>query len=212
MSAQIESHRLLLRSMNAAVLEALLVGDLVTAGRLLECNFPADMSPHDFPLASRLDQLRRDTSVEPWLLRAMVERASGTVVGHVGFHTPPCPEHLASVAPDAVELGYSVHAPFRRVGYATEAVLALMHWAYAIHGQHCFFLSISPQNLASTAMAESLGFVTCGSHMDDEDGLEIQYLRRLETWPAEWFAKAAEYPRRLGDRSATYSTMAARSL
>ena len=180
--------------MGVPVLEALLVGDLVTAGRLLECNIPADMSPHDFPLASRLDQLRRDSSVEPWLLRAMIERVSGTVIGHIGFHTPPCPEYLASVAPDAVELGYSVHAPFRRQGYATEALLALMHWAYSLHDQRCFVLSISPQNVASTVMAESLGFVTCGSHIDVEDGLEIEYVRRLETWPPEWLAKAADQP------------------
>jgi ribosomal-protein-alanine N-acetyltransferase len=182
--------------MGVPVLEALLVGDLVTAGHLLECNIPADMSPHDFPLASRLDQLRRDSSVEPWLLRAMIERLSGTVIGHIGFHTPPCPEYLASVAPDAVELGYSVHAPFRQRGYATEAILALMHWAYSLHGQRCFVLSISPHNVASTVMAESLGFVTCGSHIDDEDGLEIEYVRRLETWPPEWLAKAAEYSER----------------
>ena len=186
MGAYIESRRLLLRPMGASVLEALLVGDLVTAGRLLECNFPADMSPHDFPLASRLDQLRRDSSVEPWLLRALIERASGIVIGHIGFHTPPRPEYLASVAPDAVELGYSVHAPFRRQGYATEATLALMQWAYSLHGQRCFFLSISPQNIASTAMAESLGFVMCGSHMDEVDGLEIEYVRRLVSWPTEW--------------------------
>ena len=200
MGAPIESRRLVLKPMGVPVLEALLVGDLVNASRLLECNIPADMSPHDFPLASRLDQLRRDSSVEPWLLRAMVERTSGTVIGHVGFHTPPCPEYLASVAPDAVELGYSVHAPFRRLGYATEAVLALMHWAYAIHGQRSFFLSISPQNLASTAMAESLGFVTCGSHMDDEDGLEVEYVRRLETWPVEWLTRAEELERAHGSK------------
>jgi RimJ/RimL family protein N-acetyltransferase len=171
--------------MGAPVLEALLDCDL-------NCSIPADMSPNDLPLASRLDQLRRDSTVEPWLLRAMVERVSGAMIGHIGFHTPPCPPYLASVAPDAVELGYSVHAPFRRQGYATEATLALMQWAYSLHGQRCFFLSISPQNMASTAMAESLGFVTCGSHMDEEDGLEIKYVRRLEAWPTDWLAKLAE--------------------
>ena len=121
----------------------------------------------------------------------MIDRVSGTLLGHIGFHTPPRPEYLATTAPDAVELGYTVHAPFRRQGYATEAALALMHWAYSLHGQCCFFLSISPQNLASTAMAQSLGFVKCGSHIDDEDGLEIEYVRRFELWPAEWLAKVA---------------------
>jgi ribosomal-protein-alanine N-acetyltransferase len=191
MGEPLESRRLLLRPMGAPVLEALLAGDRAAAARLLESNIPADMSPDDFPLASRLDQLRRDSSVEPWLLRAMIQRTSETVIGHIGFHTPPCPAYLAHVAPDGVELGYSVHPPFRRQGYATEAILALMQWAYTRHGQRCFFLSIAPENLASTALAESLGFATCGSHIDEEDGLEIEYLRRLDSWPAEWRTKAA---------------------
>jgi hypothetical protein len=41
-------------------------------------------------------------------------------------------------------------------------------------------------------MAQSLGFATCGSHIDDEDGLEIEYLRRFERWPPEWLAKAEQ--------------------
>lgn len=191
MCGPIESKRLSLRSIGVAVLEALLAGDTITAMRLLECDIPCDLPLNKMPLAVRLDQLRRDASVQPWLLRAMVDRDSGMMVGHIGFHSPPCPQYLAQIAPDAVELGYTVHAPYRRRGYATEAVLTLMHWAYALHGQRCFLLSISPQNLASTAMAESLGFIRCGSHIDDDDGLEIEYVRRIETWPPEWSAKAA---------------------
>jgi RimJ/RimL family protein N-acetyltransferase len=179
--------------MGAPVLEALLADERGVAARLLECGIPSDLPLERMPLARRLDQLRRDASVQPWLLRAMIDRVSATLVGHIGFHSPPRPEYLATIAPDAVELGYTVHAPFRRQGYATEAVLALMNWAYSLHGQCCFFLSISPQNLASTAMAQSLGFATCGSHIDDEDGLEIEYLRRFERWPPEWLAKAAGF-------------------
>jgi RimJ/RimL family protein N-acetyltransferase len=177
--------------MDAPVLEALLAGDRVAAARLLECGIPFDIPLEGMPLARRLDQLRLDSSVLPWLLRAMVDRDSGTLVGHIGFHSPPRPQYLSTIAPDAVELGYTVHAPFRRQGYATEAALALMHWAYSLHDQRCFFLSISPQNVASTAMAQSLGFAQCGSHIDEEDGLEMEYVRRFQTWPCGWHAKAA---------------------
>lgn len=186
MVSPIESRRLSLRSLSVPVLEALLAGDRVGAGRLLECEIAGDVPLESMPLAMRLEQIRRDASEEPWLLRGIVERESGTLVGHIGFHTPPRPAYLAMIAPDAVELGYSVHEPFRRRGYATEAALAMMHWAYAVHGQRCFFLSISPHNLASTNMAQVLGFAMCGSHRDDEDGLEIEYVRRFEAWPDEW--------------------------
>jgi ribosomal-protein-alanine N-acetyltransferase len=189
MCQHIESRRLILRSMGAPVLEALLAEDRAVAARLLECRIPGDLPLDSMPLEMRLDQIRRDAAVQPWLLRGMIDRASGVLLGHIGFHTPPRPEYLATIAPDAVELGYTVHAPFRRQGYAAEAALALMHWAYAHHGQRCFLLSVSPQNLPSTAMAQSLGFATCGSHSDDEDGLEIEYVRRFEQWPPEWLAK-----------------------
>jgi RimJ/RimL family protein N-acetyltransferase len=63
-------------------------------------------------------------------------------------------EHLAGLALDGVELGYTVYQPWRRRKYATEAIIALMHWAYAQYNQRCFVLAISPQNFPSTAMAE----------------------------------------------------------
>jgi ribosomal-protein-alanine N-acetyltransferase len=185
----IESRRLSLRSMGVTVMEALLVGDRIGAGRMLECKIPDDLPLQDLPLAMRLGQVRRDPTELRWLLRASVERASETMIGHFNFHTPPRPAYLATIAPDAVELGYSIHEPFRRRGFATEAALAMMHWAYAEHGQRCFFLSISPHNVASTNMACALGFIQCGSHIDDEDGLEIEYLRRFDEWPADWRAK-----------------------
>jgi RimJ/RimL family protein N-acetyltransferase len=177
--------------MSVPVLEALLAGDTITAMRLLECDIPSDVPLNAIPLAVRLNDLRLDPSLQPWLLRAMVDRPSGVMVGHIGFHSPPCPQYLARIVPDAVELGYTVYPRHRRRGYAAEAALSLMHWAYDLHGQRCFFLSVAPQNLASTAMAESLGFTRCGSHIDDEDGLEIEYVRRIETWPAEWRLKQA---------------------
>lgn len=127
MCLAVKSRRLELRSMGASVLVALLAGERARAARILDCEIPADLPLQDMPLAMRFDQLRRDPSVQPWLLRAMVDRSSGTMVGYIGFHSPPHPESLETSVPDVVELGYTVHAPFRRQGYATEAVLALMH-------------------------------------------------------------------------------------
>jgi RimJ/RimL family protein N-acetyltransferase len=188
----IESKRLSLRSLGVPEMQALLRGDRATAQQLLECTITNDAALDRMPLAARLDQVRADSEAQPWLLRAMVDRDSRIMVGHIGFHSPPRPQYLATIAPDGVELGYTVYAPFRRHGYATEAVLALMDWAYTQHDQRCFVVSISPQNLASTAMAESLGFERCGSHVDEEDGLEIEFVRRFTSWPAEWAIAAGQ--------------------
>jgi RimJ/RimL family protein N-acetyltransferase len=182
----IKTSRLLLVSMGAEIMEAFLAEDRLAAARMLGCTIPTDFSLKSMPLAIRLAQLRANPDLEPWLLRAMIDRASGTMIGHIGFHSSPRPRYLAEFAPDGVELGYTVHPGFRRRRYATEAVLALMHWAYMQHMQRCFVLSISAQNLPSTAMAQSLGFLECGSQVDDVDGPEIVFARRFKKWPADW--------------------------
>jgi len=174
--------------MGTRVLEAMLANDRITAACLLGCKIPPDLLFESLPATMRLRQLRADPKVQPWLLRAMVDRASGTMVGHIGFHSPPPMKHLAEVAPDGVELGYTIYEPYRRQKYATEAILALIHWAFTQHHQRCFVLSISPQNLPSTALAKSLGFPQCGSQIDEVDGLEIIFVRRFDEWPADWRA------------------------
>jgi ribosomal-protein-alanine N-acetyltransferase len=106
--------------------------------------------------------------------------------GRIGFHSEPGPEELREVAADGVELGYAIGERFRRQGFAKEAALTLMRWAFETHQQRSFVLSIAPDNVASLAMAHSMGFREAGSHIDEEDGLELYFARRLDRWPDEW--------------------------
>ena len=73
-----------------------------------------------------------------WLLRAMVARETGAMVGHVNFHTAPAPEYLEPYAPGGIEIGYTVYPAFRRRGYAREACGAMMRWAAAEAGVRRF--------------------------------------------------------------------------
>jgi hypothetical protein len=41
-----------------------------------------------------------------------------------------------------------------------------------------------------TPRSRIVGFETCGSHIDDEDGLEIEYVRRFDAWPVDWRVKS----------------------
>jgi len=107
------------------------------------------------------------------------------MIGHAGFHSPPGPEDLAEVAPDGVEFGYAIHAPFRRRGYASEAVRALMYWAYRHHRVNDFVLTVLPKSKPAMAMARSLGFEERGSRIDHEDGLEIYFIRHIEHRPED---------------------------
>jgi len=110
----------------------------------------------------------------------MVLRANRVMVGHIGFHTKPGAGYLRPYSPAAVEFGFEVFPPFRRLGLAREASLALMHWATTVHGQRMFIVSIRPDNVSSQALAAQLGFVRIGSHIDEVDGVEDILELRLD--------------------------------
>lgn len=106
----------------------------------------------------------------------MVRREGHEVVGRIGFHGQPGINSL--VAPDALELGYTVEPEFRRQGFAEEAIRGMMDWARERSVEH-FVLSIAPTNPPSLALAAKLGFTEAARVIDDEDGPEIVFeLRR----------------------------------
>lgn len=168
----IESARLWLVAVTPAFMEASLMGDDEKAGKMLGTR------PHPEWLAAgdlieiRLAQLQQDPTLQPWLLRAIIRRDGPMMIGHIGFHTKPAPDYLRDYAPQGVELGYTIYKPFRRQGYASEALAAMMDWAAATHHVPQFVVTISPENTASLRMAERFGFVKVGSHVDPNDGLE----------------------------------------
>ncbi len=175
----LRSSRLDLVSMGPDMLKALLTGDRARAERIGGFHIPDDLQLKESTLRMRLRQIEDDPSVQPWLLRAMVIRESRTMCGRIGFHSAPGPQYLEDIAPGGVEMGYAVGERFRRQGYAKEAAIVLMRWAFERHQQRSFVLSIAPDNVASLALARSLGFSEIGSHMDPEDGLELILARRL---------------------------------
>jgi RimJ/RimL family protein N-acetyltransferase len=174
----IRTARLELVSMPLAFMEALLAGDTAAASEAIGAEVPDNLRGNleDF-LRYRLAQVRADPSIRRWLGRAMVlTGADGLrhVIGTIGFHGPPDGR-------GRLEIGYSVHAPFRRQGFAREAVRAMLDWAAAEHGIHRFVASISPANEASLELIRGFGFVQTGEQMDEIDGLELVF---EVDWPA----------------------------
>jgi RimJ/RimL family protein N-acetyltransferase len=118
--------------------------------------------------------MRHEPEREEWLVRALVLRGDGRrMIGHAGFHGPPGKNAVR--APNAVELGYMIFAPFRLQGFATEAVRALVGWASTEHGIRHFVASVGPENAPSLALVRRLGFQQTGRHWDDEDGEELEF-------------------------------------
>ncbi len=168
----IESARLRLVSLTPAFLAASLRGDLPTAADLLGCTIFPEWLQDQWVMRMRLDQLNDDPTLQPWLLRAIMLRQERMMIGHIGFHTAPGADYLQPWAPGGVEFGYTIFTPFRRHGYATEAVEALMTWAQRTYAVTRFVVTISPNNEPSRRIAQHFGFRQVGTHMDPQDGPE----------------------------------------
>jgi ribosomal-protein-alanine N-acetyltransferase len=118
--------------------------------------------PREWPQPDLLDVVPMLAAADPeppgfgaW---AMVERVSKTVVGDVGLLGPP--------VDGLVEIGFSVLPGWRRRGYATEAVRALLDWALQQPGVRGVVARSDADNLGSAGVLEGAGF----SRTDEADG------------------------------------------
>jgi len=87
---------------------------------------------------------------EAWGHRQVVERASGLVVGGIGFFGPP----LGGEA----EIGYGIVPSRQGRGYATEAVQAMLTMAWADSRVRTVVAGTDPGNAASQRVLEKAGF------------------------------------------------------
>jgi RimJ/RimL family protein N-acetyltransferase len=174
------SERLELVSMSPDFMEAVLDGRHTEAAALLGLQTPEGWAERQAGfLRLRLRQMQRDPSTQPWLARAItLRRDERPFLGFAGFHGPPGVNALGRE--DAVELGYRVEVAYRRRGYATETVEALMRWARDERGVRAFIASVAPDNEPSLAIVRKLGFRHVGEHWDEEDGRELEFVLESE--------------------------------
>jgi len=73
----------------------------------------------------------------------------GLLIGDIGIHTL---EH------GQMEIGYTLSPMFQGMGYATEAVRAVVREAFTVWNKHRITASVDPDNHASVRLLERLGF------------------------------------------------------
>ena len=188
--ASIETTRLELGPLSPRFLEAIVGGRRDGAQAEIGLELPPWWPDrHDLGfLKLRLGQVTKDPTREEWLPRSIALRGpTPALIGHIGFHGPPGVN--GQQRPGALEVGYTVFEPFRRRGYATEAVEGILGWAQAEHGVRHFIASVGPENVPSLALVRRLGFGQTGTQWDDEDGEELVF--ELEIGP-----KGIAHPRR----------------
>jgi RimJ/RimL family protein N-acetyltransferase len=169
----IKTSRLELRPFSPRFLAAILDGRREEVGSEVRLELPPWWpDEHDARfLRLRLRQFAADPARAEWLPRAIV--LDGLLVGHIGFHGPPGVNGPGK--PGALEVGYTVFEPFRRRGFATEAVEGILGWARETHGVRHFVASVSPDNVPSLALVRGLGFRQTGTQWDEEDGEELVF-------------------------------------
>ncbi len=120
------------------------------------------------PLRWRVPQVKANPSVNKWFVRWMVDTATREIVGSISFHGPPDKQGM-------MEIGLGVHPGFQRLGYATEALVAMWSWVVKQPGVELLRYTVAPDNLASVAVVEKFGFTRVGQQIDPEDGPEDMY-------------------------------------
>lgn len=184
----IPAPRLRLVTLSDAVIEALLIAR-PRADELVDFKLPSEWPDAEdrAVLEMRLRQIRSRPGIEPWLLRALVDR-DDVMVGHAGFHYPPAPvdealdENFSGSREPAEggvsELGYTIFEPFRGRGYATEAVRALVDWSFKEMGLGAALACTSPSNVDSMKVLERVGgWREIGRAIDEVDGEEMVFRR-----------------------------------
>ena len=176
--ADIETDRLILRLLPVAALEATALGDRDTVSRIVGCAISEDWSDVADLAKMRLEQLATDPAYLPWSIRAVTLRSTNEAVGYANFHAGPAPHQQFPTADNMAELGYTIFAPYRRQGFAREALTALLKFARD-NGADQAVVSIAPDNQPSLRLAAGFGFTKIGTQIDEVDGPEDVFLLKL---------------------------------
>jgi ribosomal-protein-alanine N-acetyltransferase len=177
----IQTNRLRLISLSRDCLLAMLKGDYKAAGAFCEFTVSPDSSLlRHSSIQRRLAMIEKDPEQHPWMYRAIVRKFDNVMVGHISFHHKAPDPDLLEYSGHAVELGYTIDIGHRRKGYARESALAMMEWANK-QKVETFCLSISPGNMPSLRLAESMGFRKMSERMDETDGLEYVYIADMNS-------------------------------
>lgn len=116
-----------------------------------------------------MNDLQDDPSSVGWHVWAVIEKRSSTIIGDVGFKGSPDRHGM-------VKMGYSIAVPFRRSGYAKEAVRALACYALGTGEISGITAEVDPSNLPSWKLLSTLGW----EHGVEHEGFDVWTLGRTD--------------------------------
>lgn len=167
----VHTKRLQLTPLTADAVEALLDGDAARLRLLTQAEFTTPAGPPPY-MAESLpvvqDRLRKHPAEAQWWNWLVVRQDNAEAVGSVAFGGMPDPA-------GSVLIGYAMYPAREGSGYATEAVQAMVEWAFAQPGVKIVRALAPVWNTPAVHVAEKVGMRPVGSYEDDEVGEVLIY-------------------------------------
>jgi ribosomal-protein-alanine N-acetyltransferase len=167
----VHTARLELTPLDGDAIQALLAGDAKRLKQLTGAGFPQPVAPPPY-MAESLPvvdtRLRKNPSEATWWNWLVVRQEDREAVGSVAFGGKP------DVA-GAVLIGYAMYPGHEGRGYATEAVKAMVEWAFAQPGVKTVRALAPVWNTPALHVAEKVGMRPVASDEDDEVGEVLVY-------------------------------------
>ena len=166
----VRTARLELRPLGAEAVGALLAGDGERLRQLTGARFRTPAPPPYMADALPVvhDRLRARPVEAPWWNWLAVDRDTGEAVGSVAFGGPVD-------ADGAVLVGYAMYEGYEGRGYATEAVKAMVGWAFGQPGVREVRALAPVWNTPALRVAENVGMRPVASEEDDDVGEVLLY-------------------------------------
>lgn len=101
-----------------------------------------------------------------WNAMWMIEQKDGTHIGDLCFK--------GLKADGTAEIGYGLLEKYQKQGYATEAVMAMVRWAFQHPEVVALEAEAAPDNIASQRVLEKCGFVANGIYGEDGPRYTLQ--------------------------------------
>lgn len=167
----LRTQRLELLPLSGDAIDALLAGDRARLRSITNAEFPLPVAPPPYMAGSLpvvQSRLRSSPGEARWWNWLVVRQDNREAVGSVAFGGRPD-------AAGAVLVGYALYPSREGKGYATEAVRAMVDWAFTQPGVRIVRALAPVWNTPAVHVAEKVGMRPVGSYEDDEVGEVLIY-------------------------------------
>lgn len=148
----IKTERLLLRPFTLEICKELLANEFTTIEKLgLKCgkNWPDQDIIDTLPkIAKNLSYFKYPSGYESWMI---IKADTYEIIGDIGFKG-------YKYIDDSCDLGYGIIEGERKKGYAAEAAIALIQWAFGNKSLKCITATCSLDNEGSARLLQKLQF------------------------------------------------------